>query len=33
VPLYLKLGYRALHDGTMEAPGGVELPVRFVEKV
>jgi ribosomal protein S18 acetylase RimI-like enzyme len=32
VPLYRKLGYRRLREGAMSAPGGIELPVVFMEK-
>jgi putative acetyltransferase len=32
VPFYESLGYVALETGTMPAPGGVELPVVFMEK-
>jgi len=33
VALYRKLGYEALRDGVMTAPGGVDLPVVFMEKM
>ena len=32
VPLYRKLGYETLREGVMPAPGGIELPVMFMEK-
>jgi putative acetyltransferase len=32
VPLYLKLGYRTLGEGGMDAGGGITLPVHFMEK-
>jgi putative acetyltransferase len=32
VPLYLKLGYRTLREGDMEAGGGIVLPVHFMAK-
>src|SRR5215813_9673627 len=32
VPLYRKLGYEPLREGSMTAPGGIELPVVFMEK-
>ena len=32
VPLYRKLGYKTLREGVMPAPGGIELPVMFMEK-
>jgi putative acetyltransferase len=32
VPLYRKLGYEPLREGVMTAPGGIELPVVFMEK-
>lgn len=32
VPLYRKLGYQPLREGVMAAPGGIELPVVFMEK-
>jgi putative acetyltransferase len=32
VPLYRKLGYVPLRDGVMTAPGGIDLPVVFMEK-
>ena len=32
VPFYRKLGYQPLRDGVMATPGGIELPVTFMEK-
>ena len=32
VPLYRRLGYEPLREGVMAAPGGVELPVVFMDK-
>jgi hypothetical protein len=32
VPLYRRLGYRALERGVMAAGDGIDLPVRFMEK-
>jgi len=32
VPLYRNLGYEALCEGVMDAPGGIDLPVVFMEK-
>jgi putative acetyltransferase len=32
VPLYLRLGYRTLREGSMAAEGGIVLPVHFMEK-
>ena len=32
VPLYRTLGYQPLREGVMTAPGGIELPVVFMEK-
>jgi GNAT superfamily N-acetyltransferase len=32
VPLYRKLGYAPLSEGVMAAPGGIDLPVVFMEK-
>jgi putative acetyltransferase len=32
VPLYRKLGYRTLREGSMDAGDGIVLPVQFMEK-
>ncbi|HKX08800.1 MAG TPA: GNAT family N-acetyltransferase [Stellaceae bacterium] len=32
VPLYRRLGYEPLREGVMAAPGGIDLPVVFMEK-
>jgi GNAT superfamily N-acetyltransferase len=33
VPLHRKLGYAPRREGVMSAPGGIDLPVVFMEKI